>query len=53
MQKPLESIKIFESFKKLEYLSFDYVNRYNNLMFHGSLNYLTPVRYRISIILDE
>lgn len=39
--------KIFESFEQLEYLLFDYVNLYNNHRIHGSLNYLTPVEYRI------
>jgi len=39
--------KIFESFEELEYLLFDYVNWYNNHRIHGSLNYLTPVEYRI------
>lgn len=39
--------KIFESFEELEYLLFDYVHWYNNQRIHGSLNYLTPVEYRI------
>ncbi|WP_143151334.1 IS3 family transposase [Tepidibacter formicigenes] len=39
--------KIFQSFEELEYLLFDYVNWYNNHRIHGSLNYLTPVEYRI------
>ncbi len=39
--------KIFESFEELECLLFDYVNWYNNHRIHGSLNYLTPVEYRI------
>lgn len=39
--------KIFESFEELEYLLFDYVNWYNNHRIHGSLDYLTPVEYRI------
>ncbi len=39
--------KIFESFEDLEYLLFDYVNWYNNHRIHGSLDYLTPVEYRI------
>lgn len=38
---------IFESFEELEYLLFDYVNWYNNHRIHGSLDYLTPVEYRI------
>lgn len=39
--------KIFGSFEELEYLLFDYVNWYNNHRIHGSLDYLTPVEYRI------
>lgn len=39
--------KIFRSFEELEYLVFDYVNWYNNHRIHGSLNYLTPVEYRL------
>lgn len=40
-----------KSFKNLEELNlelFDYVNWYNNVRIHGSLNYMTPVEYRIS-----
>ncbi|GAA3652651.1 hypothetical protein GCM10022323_12940 [Asaccharospora irregularis DSM 2635] len=39
--------RIFESFEELEYLLFDYVNWYNNNRIHSSLNYLTPVEYRV------
>lgn len=39
--------RIFQSFEELECLLFDYVNWYNNHRIHGSLNYLTPVEYRI------
>lgn len=39
--------RIFQSFEELEYLLFDYVNWYNNHRIHGSLNYLTPVEYRL------
>ena len=39
--------KIFTSFEELEYQLFDYVNWYNNHRIHGSLDYLTPVEYRI------
>lgn len=39
--------KIFQSFEELEYQLFDYVNWYNNHRIHGSLNYLTPVEYRM------
>ena len=36
-----------ESLEELKYELFDYVNWYNNIRIHGSLNYLTPVEYRI------
>lgn len=39
--------RIFESFEQLEYELFDYVNWYNNYRIHGSLNYLSPVEYRL------
>jgi transposase InsO family protein len=39
--------KIFTSFEELKYKLFDYVNWYNNLRIHGSLDYLTPVEYRM------
>lgn len=39
--------KIFQSFEELEYQLFDYVNWYNNHRIHGSLDYLTPVEYRM------
>ncbi|SEM98587.1 Integrase core domain-containing protein, partial [Candidatus Frackibacter sp. WG12] len=39
--------KIFSSFEELEYQLFDYVNWYNNHRIHGSLDYLTPVEYRM------
>lgn len=41
--------KIFGSFEELEYLLFDYVNWENNHRIYGSLNYITPVEYRILI----
>ncbi len=37
----------FENFEKLERELFDYVNWYNNIRVHGSLNYQTPVQYRL------
>lgn len=37
----------FESLEELKYELMDYVNWYNNFRIHGSLNYLTPVEYRI------
>ncbi|WP_145993145.1 IS3 family transposase, partial [Tepidibacter mesophilus] len=39
--------KIFENFEQLEYELFDYVNRYNNHRIHGSLDYLSPIEYRL------
>jgi len=38
--------RIFNSFEELETELFDYVNWYNNIRIHGSLDYLTPVAYR-------
>lgn len=40
--------RIFNSFEELELELFDYVNWYNNHRIHGSLNYMTPVEFRIS-----
>lgn len=37
----------FESLDDLQKLLFDYVNWYNNIRIHGSLDYLTPVGYRM------
>lgn len=39
--------RIFGSFEELELELFDYVNWYNNIRIHGSLNYKTPVQYRL------
>ncbi|WP_278683258.1 IS3 family transposase, partial [Paraclostridium bifermentans] len=36
----------FESFEQLKLELFDYVNWYNNIRIHGSLNYHTPREYR-------
>jgi len=38
--------RVFNSFEELEIELFDYVNWYNNIRIHGSLNYLTPVEFR-------
>ncbi len=38
--------RIFLSFEELELELFDYVNWYNNVRIHGSLNYLTPIAYK-------
>lgn len=39
--------RIFNSLEELERELFDYVNWYNNIRIHGSLDYLTPVAYRL------
>ena len=39
--------RIFNSLEELERELFDYVNWYNNIRIHGSLDYLTPVTYRL------
>lgn len=41
----------FENFEELERELFDYVNWYNNIRIHGSLNYQTPVAYRLQLSL--
>ena len=38
--------RIFSSFEELETELFDYVNWYNTIRIHGSLNYLTPISYK-------
>ena len=38
--------RIFESFEELETELFDYINWYNNIRIHSSLNYLTPIEYK-------
>ena len=38
--------RIFESFEELEMELFYYVNWYNNIRIHSSLNYLTPIEYK-------
>lgn len=44
--------RIFESFEELETDLYEYVNWYNNIRIHGSLNYLTPVEYK-NIVNEE
>ncbi len=39
----------FESLDELKLELFDYVNWYNNCRIHGSLDYLTPVEYRLRV----
>lgn len=41
----------FENFEELERELFDYVNWYNNIRIHGSLDYQTPVHYRLQVSL--
>ena len=43
--------RIFKSFEELETELFDYVNWYNNIRIHSSLNYLTPVEYKKSVLI--
>lgn len=38
--------RVFESFEELETELFDYVNWYNNVRIHSSLDYLTPIEYK-------
>ena len=38
--------RIFKNFEELDIELFDYVNWYNNIRIHGSLNYLTPIEYK-------
>lgn len=38
--------RIFESLEELETELFDYVNWYNNIRIHSSLDYLTPIEYK-------
>lgn len=43
--------RIFKSFEELETELFDYVNWYNNIRIHGSLDYKSPVVYRLQMSL--
>lgn len=45
--------RIFSSFEELELELFDYVNWYNNVRIHGSLNYLTPSEYKNSVLIKN
>ncbi|NLW15580.1 MAG: IS3 family transposase, partial [Erysipelothrix sp.] len=40
--------RVFNSQKELSLELFDYVNWYNTIRIHGSLNYQTPVQYRLN-----
>jgi putative transposase len=39
--------RIFTSQEELELELFDYVNWFNNILIHGSLDYLTPTEYKL------
>lgn len=39
--------RVFDSFEQLELELFDYVNWFNNHRIHGSLDYLTPMQYKL------
>lgn len=41
--------KVFNSFEQLEMELFEYVHWYNNHRIHGSLNYKTPVEYKLEL----
>ena len=41
----------FENFEELERELFDYVNWYNNIRIHGSLDYQKPAHYRLQVSL--
>jgi len=43
--------RIFNSFEELELELFDYINWYNNIRIHGSLDYLTPVEYKNTVLI--
>lgn len=38
--------RIFSNFAELELELFDYVNWYNTVRIHGSLDYLIPIQYK-------
>ncbi len=39
--------RVFSNQQELEFELFDYVNWYNNIRIHGSLDYLTPTGYKL------
>lgn len=41
----------FNSLEELNLKLFDYINWYNNIRIHGSLNYMTPIEYRKQVSL--
>jgi len=40
--------KRFQSIEQLKMETFEYIHWYNNKRIHGSINYMTPVEYRLS-----
>ena len=38
--------RVFSSQQELDLELFDYVNWFNNVRIHGSLDYLTPIEYK-------
>ena len=40
--------RIFKSLEELKSSLFDYINWFNNIRIHGSLDYLSPVEYKLS-----
>ena len=42
--------KSFQSIEQLKMETFEYINWYNNKRIHGSLNYMTPVEYRLNSV---
>lgn len=38
--------RLFNRFEELKLELLDYVNWYNNVRIHGSLNYLTPIQFK-------
>lgn len=41
--------KIFKNIEELKLGLFDYVNWYNNVRIHGSLNYMTPIEFKYNV----
>ena len=39
---------VFPCQESLDLALFDYINWFNNIRIHGSLNYLTPAEYKLS-----
>ena len=41
--------KIFKNIEELKLGLFDYVNWYNNVRIHGSLDYMTPIEFKHNV----